>query len=1346
MKRVGGKKTRKRLGTLALSCLIVMGTVPMSGVTPVSSAQTTLSNPDFETGDLSGWTIVNGTAFDNGDVTTTSTYWDKRTFDQHNFWHIWGGRGDNSKVGVMRSEPFTLGGDGRIDFLTGGQEDLNQLYVALVRESDGAELMKATGNGTDTYEKVNWDASEFIGETVRIKIVDQSTTGHINLDDVNVPPTPSLNEHVEPAIYNHDFEYTVLQPYQVRGWEVVSGDAFGPNSLVHETEWSKGGDFQHNGSYHLWNFKEGGDGEVGELHSETFKLDRNGMDFLISGGEDLDHLYVALVRASDGAELMKATGRDTETYQRVYWDTTSYVGEDVYVKIVDNATGGWGHINVDDFRVSDSDFTDGLLGHWSFDEGSGTETNEQVTNTSDPIAYHLNEGVYQSAQDPLWKSDGVSGGALLFDGYSSFVTKKSNEIAAPSDAITVEAWVAPRNFEHGDEGRLSAIINQHDREEKEGFLFGHGRHGTWGLQFGTGSEWREVMSDSLLPLDEWTHVTATYDSATGEAVLYQNGEKVASRNFAPGEEIAPSVKDLLIGKNNDGMWLYGFHLNMYSGLLDEVKLYHQALSAAEVAQSYDSYMSNLNGNVPTADTVIDRSVLADDKHRPQFHMSPPNHWGNEPGGPIYFNGQYHVFYQSNPRGPYWNHIRWGHLVSDDMVHWRDVDDALVPGRHDVDPDGAWAGGAVVDDNGVPVLFYTAGDDRDTPNQRINIARSTYPEDGDIDLNKWEKNDEVVLDQGEGEGILGEFRDPFVFKDGDTWYMLVTSGKEDANGDPIGGTALVYSTKDTRFENWTFEGDLMVGDYDAFPETGRVWELPILLPLGDSGKHILLINPAKMEREEYQSRYTYYWIGEWDRHTASFIPDQEAPTLLDVGDHFTGPAGMVTPDGRTVIHSITQGRRTATQDYDAGYAHNYGLPLEVYYRSDGRLGVQPIGELQNLRGNQLVNVTSDLTFNQANDALASVQGDMLEIELELDQGAANEAGISLRRTPDGEEETIVYYKESNDELWVDRTASTLDPDLEKWYQGGVVDIGEENTKLHIYVDRSEINAYLNGLKGLTTRAYPTRDDALGLKLWANENSETVVVKSLKVWEMNSAYTPVAAEGVSLNPVSLELIEGDTERLTPNVTLLQATNKEVVWSSDNTSVATVVNGKVTARSPGTATITVETRDGGHTATSTITVSPEPAHGELQNHDFEAGDLSGWTVTGNAFSAGDVTNRDDWGWGGPFNQSGSYHLFGAQSGGDGETGTIRSDTFTLGGNGQVDFLVSGGNDRYNLYVSLVRATGDEVVRKVSGGNQEGYTRIHWDASEYIGEAMYIKIVDQSTGGWGHLNVDDVNVPVKP
>ena len=151
-----------------------------------------------------------------------------------------------------------------------------------------------------------------------------------------------------------------------------------------------------------------------------------------------------------------------------------------------------------------------------------------------------------------------------------------------------------------------------------------------------------------------------------------------------------------------------------------------------------------------------------------------------------------------------------------------------------------------------------------------------------------------------------------------------------------------------------------------------------------------------------------------------------------------------------------------------------------------------------------------------------------------------------------------------------------------------------------------------------------------------------------------------------------------------------------------------------------------------------------GAIANHDFESGNLSGWTVlSGNAFTPGDVTT-DQVQNGVAFLQSGSYHYWGYKNGGDGRTGSMRTNNFVLGGNGLIDLLVGGGQDINNLYIALVRASDDAVLFKATGRNSEQYSRIFWDAGQYMGTACYLKAVDQATGSWGHLNLDDINVPV--
>ncbi|MNM49402.1 Sucrose-6-phosphate hydrolase [compost metagenome] len=539
---------------------------------------------------------------------------------------------------------------------------------------------------------------------------------------------------------------------------------------------------------------------------------------------------------------------------------------------------------------------------------------------------------------------------------------------------------------------------------------------------------------------------------------------------------------------------------MFGGIMDELKIYNRALSNEEVAASYQEVLDSApGGTVPQVkydDIKLDRTPLLADRHRPQYHVSPPAHWMNEPHAPIYFEGQYHLFYQHNPQGPFFHHIHWGHWVSKDLVHWRDLPIALAPEKDQLAPDGIWSGSATYDANGLPVLFFTAGNDSASPNQSVALARNTFSEDGDPDLVRWIKHPEPLIVQQKGMGAFGDFRDPFVWKDEDGWYALVGSGIEGG-----GGAALAFVSEDML--NWTYKGPFYQADIQKFPYLGPIWELPVLLPLGTDkqgeNKHLLLVSPVGAGADVE----VFYWIGQFDKNDVSFIPDQEEPQLIDVGDfHFTGPSGMVDPKtGRNLIFTIAQGDRTSELEYQSGWAHNGGLPLSVYLREDGRLGIEPIQELQSLRGEKRLSLR-DKSLVEANDLLKDVLGDMLEIQLELEPGTAKQLGIKVRRSPDGEEETLLYYDLNEAMLSVDRSKTTQHQG-EKCggVQGGKLELLGENLKLHIYLDRSMVEVYANGLKSLTTRVYPSRPDALGLRIWSDGEP---VVKSIEIWEMKSIW--------------------------------------------------------------------------------------------------------------------------------------------------------------------------------------------------------------------------------------------------
>ncbi|MET9507922.1 GH32 C-terminal domain-containing protein [Streptomyces flavidovirens] len=140
------------------------------------------------------------------------------------------------------------------------------------------------------------------------------------------------------------------------GWTVTEGTAFGPRSVTDAaTYW--GGPFHHKGQRHLWGFAAAGDEATGTLKSSSFTAPSS-LSFLIAGGWDPERLYVALVRDSDGKQLLKQTGMDDEAYVRILWDTSRWRGQAVHLEVVDRKGGGgdgaWAHINLDDVRTQNA--------------------------------------------------------------------------------------------------------------------------------------------------------------------------------------------------------------------------------------------------------------------------------------------------------------------------------------------------------------------------------------------------------------------------------------------------------------------------------------------------------------------------------------------------------------------------------------------------------------------------------------------------------------------------------------------------------------------------------------------------------------------------------------------------------------------------------------------------------------------------------------------------------------------------------------------------------------------------------------------------------------------------------
>ncbi|MET7703437.1 GH32 C-terminal domain-containing protein [Streptomyces sp. NPDC005485] len=179
----------------------------------------------------------------------------------------------------------------------------------------------------------------------------------------------------------------------------------------------------------------------------------------------------------------------------------------------------------------------------------------------------------------------------------------------------------------------------------------------------------------------------------------------------------------------------------------------------------------------------------------------------------------------------------------------------------------------------------------------------------------------------------------------------------------------------------------------------------------------------------------------------------------------------------------------------------GLPIELSVLPDGDIGFSPVEEVSRLHvGEPLMDINAPTSITDANSRLTDIKGDMLHIKLTLERGSADTFGLDVLRSPGDEERTRLFHDAPAGQLGVDRTRSGNDSGAEQnlGIQKGPLTLSNGTLTLDVFVDRSVIETYANSHKSITTRAYPFRQDSLGLRLFGDGS----VVKSMTVWKMGS----------------------------------------------------------------------------------------------------------------------------------------------------------------------------------------------------------------------------------------------------
>lgn len=456
--------------------------------------------------------------------------------------------------------------------------------------------------------------------------------------------------------------------------------------------------------------------------------------------------------------------------------------------------------------------------------------------------------------------------------------------------------------------------------------------------------------------------------------------------------------------------------------------------------------------------------------RLNYHFMPPANWMNDPNGLIYHNGEYHVFYQHNPHAPVWGPMYWGHATSTDLVNWTHLPIALAPSTtYDYHPDGGGCySGSAVNDNGTLTLVYTGRVIGSNSASSQCLATSV---DGVV-FEKHPAN--PVISKPPLDGLEG-FRDPKVWRHGQSWYMVIGSGRNDK------GLILLYTSSD--LVSWEYMGIASESDGSQ----GNMWECPDLFPLGD--KHVLIYSPMGLERLK-----TMYLVGQMDYEKGKFIP--ELGGELDFGRDYYAAQTFLDEHQRRVVMGWMESWNQEHPTGQHGWVGALTLPRELTLGPDGHLLIKPLDNLQSLRENHVTIENLDLGSNE--EYLAPINSDSLELKLSLDLAltTAQFVNIKLRCSAHKEEKTVVSVIFQENQVKVDTTSSGVGPTgvTSCFYR-----VGEDQVlKLHLFLDKSSLEVFVNdGEAVLTNRIFP-QEESLGLRLFSGQGRTHL--NSLSMWNL------------------------------------------------------------------------------------------------------------------------------------------------------------------------------------------------------------------------------------------------------
>jgi len=490
-------------------------------------------------------------------------------------------------------------------------------------------------------------------------------------------------------------------------------------------------------------------------------------------------------------------------------------------------------------------------------------------------------------------------------------------------------------------------------------------------------------------------------------------------------------------------------------------------------------------------------------NRPIYHMTSAEGRLGDPNGLAFWQGRWHMFYQGFPPDDGRQH--WGHVVSDDLVHWRDLPYAIYP-----NPERAvFSGSALVEDNRVIAMYHGAG--------LGNIAAVS---DDPLLLN-WEKKlknglPTISTKSPDGTSLLPYVVfDPSIWKRDGTYYALA-GGKRAPETAAIGRQpqAMAYLFKSKDLVNWDYLHEFVEGD--RYTMIGDDYACPYFWPIGD--RYIMNFFSHMSGGQ--------FLLGDYDKAKDKFTATSGS-----------GPSGLGPPS------STPDGKGGVVVVYTVGGV--LAIPRKLTLLGRDEIGQEPAADFSSLHYNPKHIGTTPLPANKE-VVLNGISGNTMEISAEIAPGNAQTIELNVLRSPNKEEYTrIIIFRgkgyNGTGQVYVQGPGTALVPigmlpgllgtprpaappapapmtqssllTIDPSYSSltgtfrGVYTVPfnlnqNDPIKLRVFIDKGLVEVFVNGKQALSLSVSPSRDDSVGVSLRAQ--GQDAELKMLDAWQMKGIY--------------------------------------------------------------------------------------------------------------------------------------------------------------------------------------------------------------------------------------------------